>query len=139
MSYTKIVCKYQLFFIRSFSNDELHGSEDEAIIDIFCLRISSFKSSIIFSLLRTTGLALSFSTAEYGCAIWGRSGHAKQVDAALNETCRLITGCLRPTKMERLYLASSIAPSQVRRTVSDCERSRMKMTPGTQWLDKHWK
>ena len=47
--------------------------------------------------LRTTALALYFSTAEYACPVWERSAHAAKIDSALNDTCRRITGCLKPT------------------------------------------
>ena len=43
--------------------------------------------------LKSTALALCYSTAEYACPVWERSAHAKKIDPALNATCRLITGC----------------------------------------------
>lgn len=42
-------------------------------------------------LLRTIALALCYSAGECTCPVWSRSCHAKKVDVALNETCRLIT------------------------------------------------
>ena len=47
--------------------------------------------------VRTTALAHCFSTAEYACSSWGRSRHTGHVDIALNDTCRIITGCLKAT------------------------------------------
>ena len=47
--------------------------------------------------LRSSALALCYSAAEYACPAWERSTHAKKLDATLNETCRMITGCLKPT------------------------------------------
>ena len=47
--------------------------------------------------LRSSALALCYSAAEYACPVWERSTHAKKLDATLNETCRMITGCLKPT------------------------------------------
>ena len=44
--------------------------------------------------VRTTALALRFSTAEYACSSWGRSRNTGHVDITLNDTCRIITGCL---------------------------------------------
>ncbi len=38
--------------------------------------------------VRTTALALCFSTAEYACSSWGRSRHTGHVDIALNEMIR---------------------------------------------------
>lgn len=53
--------------------------------------------------LRTTAQALCFSTAEYACPVWSRSAHAKKVDVSLNETCRLVTGCIKATPLDKLY------------------------------------
>ena len=33
--------------------------------------------------------------AEFACSSWGRSRHTWHVDIALNDTCRIITGCLK--------------------------------------------
>ena len=68
--------------------------------------------------LRTTALALSYSTAEYCCAVWGNSCHAKKVDAELNNACRTITGNLRPTPLPSLYRLAGIAPPDIRRNVT---------------------
>ncbi|XP_030839466.1 uncharacterized protein LOC756419 [Strongylocentrotus purpuratus] len=54
--------------------------------------------------IRTTALALCFSAAEYASPVWSRSAHAPKIDPALNSACRAITGCLRPTKVEDIYL-----------------------------------
>ena len=67
--------------------------------------------------LRTTALALSYSTAEYCCPVWGRSCHAKKVDAELNNACRIVTGNLRPTPLPSLYRLAGIAPPEIRRDV----------------------
>ena len=37
--------------------------------------------------LRSTALALCYSSAEYACPAWERSTHAKKMDPALNATC----------------------------------------------------
>lgn len=68
--------------------------------------------------LRTTGLALCFSAGEYACPVWHRSAHAREVDVALNETCRTVTGCLKPTPLNSLYPAAGIAPLPVRREIA---------------------
>ena len=51
--------------------------------------------------LRTTALALCFSTAEHACPVWERSAYAGKIDSALNDTCRRITGCLKRTPSTR--------------------------------------
>ncbi|GFS03382.1 retrovirus-related Pol polyprotein from type-1 retrotransposable element R1 [Elysia marginata] len=65
--------------------------------------------------LRTTALALSYSTAEYSSAVWARSCHAEKVDAELNNACRIVTGQLRPTTLPLLYRTAGIALPDVRR------------------------
>ena len=75
--------------------------------------------------LRSSALALCYSAAEYACPVWERSTHAKKLDATLNETCRMITGCLKPTNTNSLPVLAGIAPSDTRRAVaSRTERTR---------------
>lgn len=69
------------------------------------------------TVLRTTALALCHSAAEYACPVWMSSTHAKKVDVAVNETCRIITGCLKPTNTNKLYTLCGIAPPEIRRQV----------------------
>ena len=66
--------------------------------------------------LRTSALALAYSTAEYCSPVWEKSCHAKKVDSELNNTCRLITGTLRPTPLPTVYRLAGIAPPHIRRT-----------------------
>ena len=67
------------------------------------------------STLRTGALALVFSTAEYAAQAWCRSTHCKKLDRTLNDTLRLITGCLRPTPTHLLPVLAGIAPPGLRR------------------------
>ena len=67
--------------------------------------------------LRTTALALTYSTAEYSSAVWARSCHAKKVDPELNNACRIVTGQLRPTPLALLYRSAGIAPPEIRRQI----------------------
>ena len=69
------------------------------------------------STIRTTALALSYSTAEYAAPVWERSAHAKHLDPELNQACRSVTGWLKHTNVEDLYLLSGIAPPTIRRDV----------------------
>ena len=55
--------------------------------------------------IRATALALSYPTAEYAASVWSRSSYAKNLDPALNQACRSVTGCLKPTNV-----LSGIAP-----------------------------
>ena len=67
------------------------------------------------STIRTTALALCYS--EYASPVWARSPFADKLDPELNKACRAITGCLKPTYVEYLYLLAGIAPPDIRRDV----------------------
>ena len=77
------------------------------------LRCHTYK--LLEATIKTTALPLSYSTAEYTCPVWERSTHVRKLDPALNEACRSITGCLRPTSVENVYLLAGIAPPGVTR------------------------
>ena len=85
--------------------------------------------------MRTTATALCLSVDEYCCPVWARSTHRKLVDTTLNETCRLITGCIRPTATPDLYLLSGIAPPEIRRTVHSQNKRTKQLTD--QWHSLH--
>ncbi|KAE9524319.1 hypothetical protein AGLY_015358 [Aphis glycines] len=77
--------------------------------------------------LRVSAMALCYSVGEYACPVWRSSTHAKKIDIALNTTCRLITGCLRNTPMDKVYLLAGIPPPSVRRLISSkIERGKQK-------------
>ncbi|KAI8430670.1 hypothetical protein MSG28_000865 [Choristoneura fumiferana] len=65
--------------------------------------------------LRTTALALVYSSAEYCAPVWLNSAHVSAVDSQLNHTMRLVTGCMRPTPTHWLPALSNIAPPHLRR------------------------
>ncbi|GFS03638.1 RNA-directed DNA polymerase from mobile element jockey-like protein [Elysia marginata] len=77
--------------------------------------------------LRTTALALSYSTSKYSSAVWARSCHAKKVDAGLNNACRIVTGQLRPTQLPLLYRTAGIAsPDILRQTHGSTEKHKQE-------------
>lgn len=54
------------------------------------------------------------------------------VNTALNDTCRIITGSLKPTPVGLLYPLDGVAPPDVRRNVaSSLEVLKMRLTRGT--------
>ncbi|KAI8429039.1 hypothetical protein MSG28_007610 [Choristoneura fumiferana] len=55
--------------------------------------------------LRTTSLALVYSSAEYCAPVWLNSAHVSAVDSQLNHTMHLVTGCMRPTPTHWLHSA----------------------------------
>lgn len=75
-------------------------------------------------------LALCYSTTEYAAPVWARSWHAKKVDIALNETCRIISGNLKPTPVEEIQALSGKAPPDIRREIaSNIERHKQLKDP----------
>ena len=80
--------------------------------------------------VRTTALALCFSTAEFACSSWSRSRHTGHVDIALNDTCRIITGCLKATPIPCLYALAGIAPPHIcRKVASNADRCLQEDDP----------
>lgn len=67
------------------------------------------------SCLRTSALALVYSTAEYCAPTWINSTHTNTVDTQLNATMRVINSCMKPTPVHWLPALSNIAPPHLRR------------------------
>ena len=90
-------------------------------------KLANFKWGTNARTNRTTAQALCYCTAEYAAPVWARSSHANKLIPVLNQACRSITGCLKPTNVEYLYLIVGIAPPDIRREV--CARvERTKQT-----------
>ena len=87
--------------------------------------------------MRTTATVLCLSVAAYCCPVWARSTHRKLVDTTLNETCRLITGCIRPTATPDLYVLSSIAPPEIRRSIHSQNERTKQLTDQRHSLHHH--
>ena len=99
-------------------------------------KLSSSKWRTNVSTIRTTSLTLSYSVAEYAAPVWARSAHAYKLDSLLNSACRAITGCLKPTNVEELYLLSGIAPPSIRRDVCARVETNKKQTKPTLCMGK---
>ena len=74
--------------------------------------------------IRTTTVALSYSSDEFICPVWAWFPHASKLDPELNDACRSITGYLRPSNVFELYLLAGIAPPDIRLDV--CARVKKK-------------
>ena len=87
--------------------------------------------------LRTSTLAPCYTVAKYACPVWSRSVHASKLDPVLNNACRTITGCLKPTNTSNLHLLAGIAPSKIRREREPAEQKDYAnlLTQGTHYLD----
>ena len=64
--------------------------------------------------LRIATLSLVYSTVEYCAPVWCRSAHTRFIDSVLNDTLRIVTGCLRPTPTDQLPVLSGIQPPELR-------------------------
>ena len=78
-----------------------------------CLTGTSWGTSA--TTLRIGALAIMYSAAEYVAPVWGHSAHMKRLDTALNNTLRIITGCLHPTPTAILPPLAGIAPAKLQR------------------------
>lgn len=67
------------------------------------------------STLRTSALSLVYPVAEYCSPVWINSCHTRILDTKLNETMRLINGCIKSTPNAWLPILSHIAPPHIRR------------------------
>ena len=87
-------------------------------------KLANSKRGTSASTIITTVIALCYSIAEYAAPVWARSHHVHVLDSELNTACRAITGCLKPTNVEDLYLLAGIAPPDIRR--DGCARVEKK-------------
>ena len=87
--------------------------------------------------LRTSALALCFSAAEYACPVWSRSCHTHKLDPILNETCRIVTGCIKTTPVHCLYALSGIAPPDIRRAVTTQAERKKQAENNRHLLHEH--
>ena len=56
-----------------------------------------------------------YNAAEYASPAWCRSTHTRKLDVALNDTLRILTGCIRPTETTFLPVLAGITPPDIRR------------------------
>ena len=80
-------------------------------------KLANSKWGTTASTIRKTALALCYLFTEYAAPVWARSSHADILDPELNTACRAITGCLKQTYVEYLYLITGIAPPDIRKNV----------------------
>ena len=101
----------------SWNGVDLENTDAPKFLGVTLDRRLSYKTHIHARTIRTTALALCYSTAEYAAPVWERSAYAHLLNPELNQTYRVITGCLKPTNVENLYLLAEIAPPEIRRSV----------------------
>ncbi|GJQ75182.1 hypothetical protein Trydic_g9785 [Trypoxylus dichotomus] len=59
---------------------------------------------------RFSALGLVYCPTEYCLAVWLNSRHTDNLDAQLNSTMRIITGCIKNTPIHWLSAVNHIAP-----------------------------
>ena len=64
--------------------------------------------------LRIATLSLVYLAAEYCAPVWCCSAHTHLNESVLNDTLRIVTGCLRPTPTDHLHVLSGIQPAELR-------------------------
>ncbi|UYV64398.1 hypothetical protein LAZ67_3000525 [Cordylochernes scorpioides] len=95
------------------NNDTINPNVDD-ILNLDDLELSD-EDSCDANTLRTSALALIFSTAEYCAPVWEGSCHTKLIDTQLNSTLRIITGVCQPTRIDWLPVLAHISPPELRR------------------------
>jgi len=69
-------------------------------------------------------------TAEYCAPVWRRSAHTRLIDPTINDTLRIVTGCLHRTPVDNLTILAGIQPAEVRRSGATLSLGRRAMEPG---------
>ena len=82
------------------------------------------------AMLRTATLVLVHSTAEYCAPVWCCSDHTRLIDPTINDTLRIVTGCLRPTTADNLPIITGVQPAELRRSGDTLSPARRAMKPG---------
>ncbi|KAJ4925239.1 hypothetical protein JOQ06_017974 [Pogonophryne albipinna] len=107
-----------------YEENHLRANPSKTQVCAFHLRNREAKRQLKVS---WSGTSLEHS-AEYACPVWERAAHAKKLDPALNASCRIITGCLKSTPTDRLYILAGIAPPEIRRNAASKKERQQQST-----------
>ena len=86
-------------------------------------------------------LALIHATAEYSAPVWSRSAHMRLIGKSINDALRLVTGCLRPSSTNNLFVLSGITPTELRRKRATLSMACRSQEPGHllhNWITSHF-
>ena len=100
-------------------------------------KITNSKWGTRASTIMTTAMALCYSIAEFSAPVWARSTYPVILDPELNKLYRAITGCLKLTYVEDMYLFAGIAPPYIRRDVCASMERTKQMEQETHSLIGH--
>jgi len=84
-----------------------------------------------YKTLRTTAEALVYSAAEYCCAAWSNSTHVKKLDTTLNESIRLISGCVRYIPITNLSTVAGLPSAHIRGEAATLRTARKASHPSS--------
>ena len=73
------------------------------------------RNNLIRRLAGTTWGANYNTLKEYCAPVWCNSAHTRLVDRALNESMRIVSGCIRSTPVEQLPVLRGILPPDLRK------------------------
>ena len=82
------------------------------------------------AVLQTAALALVYFTAKYCAPVWCRSVHTHIIDMAINDTLRVVTGCLCPTPLDNLPIFAGIQPAELLQRQAMLSLSYRALVPG---------
>ena len=109
---------WSLTTIQSLSMSESHWTERWVSNSTLLTPKQKWTPGIISSSYRTNNRIGSLLFDSWICLFFEGSTHTGHVDIALNDTCRMITGCLKATPISCLYALAGIAPPHIRRKVA---------------------
>ena len=83
--------------------------------------------------------------AECCAPVWCRSAHTLVIDTVINDTLRIVTGCLRPTPADNLSILADIQPAELHCNGATLSLGRRAMEPGhllhsaltARWVQMH--
>lgn len=67
------------------------------------------------NILRTSALALVYNAAEYCTPVWEINVYTRKMNIEINNTMRMISGCVKSTKVKWLLDLSNIVPPKTGR------------------------
>ena len=78
-------------------------------------RLVDTKLGAHFYVLKKSTLAFAFAPAKYCSPVWCPSDHTYRLEAALNNSLRLVSGCIRSTPSVTLPVVTGITSTYIRR------------------------
>ena len=86
---------------------------------------------------RTTVMAMCYLIVEYAVPVWARSTYPDIFEPELTKACRAITGCLKLTYVEDVYLFVGIVPPDIRKDVCPRMERTRQMEQETSSMFRH--